>query len=514
MDFLRSREIFVSEKLMECPKCGYDRQPEDTHCELCGVDFGLLDRQAAEKKQLKKKALKQAGKKSSEQKLELEITEPETFSQESPVSGECPKCGAGRKAGDVECPRCGVIYKKHEQLLIQQQADKEAAKKAEEQRLLEKKAQIQQEAEEAIVKAKAKREAEARKLAEKDQEVKQPDTEDGKKFYQKITDALDKVVARLKGNAKKIAACTLIVFFVFAAGWGVVTLVLNWQESNERERLTSRQREEQQRLEEERKKIFSYFRVNRNELSSHFKSLIEKRKFDRYTSEIKKYQIPSLEGDLDEIKKYFEEIKIFDSAKRIPGRDYEKNYDIYSLLCKMAPKNQVYRKKRNIYRKKLAEKNYLKAMGFLNKKNRVRSDLTASLAAIDRAIQLEGKRKKYNKIKYELKNAVLLFYEGNENVHMAVRNDGLTKGATGGQRKLYVWLKNVGSSPFFVNVEYFTLVGKNKKRYSYNNCSRELIVNLQPGQDTGGFLYFYTSSRPAKLIFSHISAGTVSRIFP
>jgi hypothetical protein len=108
----------------------------------------------------------------------------------------------------------------------------------------------------------------------------------------------------------------------------------------------------------------------------------------------------------------------------------------------------------------------------------------------------------------------LLFYEGNENVHMAVRDDGLTKGATGGQRKLYVWLKNVGTNPFFVNVEYFTLVGKNKKRYSYNNCSRELVTNLQPGQETGGFLYFYTSSRPAKLIFSHITAGTVSRTFP
>jgi len=499
---------------MECPKCGYDRQPEDTHCELCGVDFGLLDRQAAEKNQLKKKALKPAGKKSSESILEMEITEPEILSQESPVSGECPKCGADRKVGDVECPRCGVIYEKHEQLSAQQQAEKEAAKKAEEQRLLEKKAQIQKEAEEAIAKAKAKREAEARKLSEKDEEIEKPKSETGKKLYREVTDAFNIVVARLKGNAKKIVTYTLIVLFIFAVGWGAVTLVHNWQESAERERLATKQREEQQRLEEERKKITSHFRAKRNELSSYFKSLINQREFDRYAREIQKYKIPSLEGDLDEIKKYFEEIKIFDSAKRIPGRDYEKNYDIYSRLCKMDPKNQAYRKKRNVYRKKLAEKNYLIAKGFLKKKNRLRSDLTASLAAIDRAIQLRGGEKKYNKIKYELKNAELLFYEGNKNVHMAVRNDGLTKGATGGQRKLYVWLKNVGTSPFFLNVEYFTLVGKNKKRYSYNNCSRELIVNLQPGQETGGFLYFYTSSRPAKLIFSHISAGTVSRNFP
>jgi hypothetical protein len=499
---------------MECPKCGYDRQPEDTHCELCGVDFGLLERQAAEKKQLKKRALKSAEKKSSKQKLEMEVTEPEILSQESPVSRECPKCGADRKDDDVECPRCGVIYKKHEQLLAQQLAEKEAAKKAVEQRLLEKKAQIQKEAEEAIAKAKVEREAEARKLAEKDQEIEKPEPEDGKKFYQEITDALNKVVVRLKGNAKKIAIYTLIVFLVFAVGWGAVTLVRNRQESAERERLADKQREEQQRLEQKQKKSFSYFCANQDELTSYFKSLIDQREFDRYTREIKKYEIPSLEGDLDEIKKYFEEIKIFDSAKQIPGQDYEKNYDIYSQLCKMDPENKVYQEEWTIYRKKLAEKNYLKAMEFLNKKNRIRSDLTASFAAIDRSIQLEGEKEKYNKIKYELKNAELLFYEGNENVQMAVRDDGLTKGATGGQRKLYVWLKNVGTSPFFVNVEYFTLVVKNEKRYSYNNCSRELIVHLQPGQETGGFLYFYTSFRPAKLIFSHISAGTVSRIFP
>jgi hypothetical protein len=174
----------------------------------------------------------------------------------------------------------------------------------------------------------------------------------------------------------------------------------------------------------------------------------------------------------------------------------------------------VYRKKHAFYQNKLAEKNYLKAKEFLSKKNRLRSDLTASMAAIDRAIKLGGEKKKYKNIRYQLKNAELLFYEGNGNVHMAVRDDGLTKGATGGQRKLYVWLKNVGNSPFYVNVEFFTLVGKNNKRYKYNDCSRELIVNLEPGQETGGFLYFYTATRPAKLIFSHITAGTVTRVFP
>jgi len=249
-------------------------------------------------------------------------------------------------------------------------------------------------------------------------------------------------------------------------------------------------------------------------LTDYFKSLIDQREFDRYLSEIKKYEIPSLEGDLDEIKKYFEEIRIVESIKQIPENDYEKNYDVYSRLSDIAPQNKGYLEQRDMYKQKLAEKYYLEAARYLNKKNRVHSDLAVSFAAIERAIQLGGENKRYVEIKYELKKAELLFFEGNENVHMAVRDDGLTQGATGGQRKLYVWIKNVGTNPFFVNVEYFTLVTKDNKRYSYNNCSRELVTKLLPGQEAGGFLYFYTASQPVELIFSHISAGTVSRIFP
>jgi len=228
---------------MECPKCGYERQPEDTHCELCGVDFGLLERQAEEKKRMKQ-GLKPAVKKPSEPMLEMEVEETEAVGQESGPSGECPKCGAGRRANDVECPRCGVIYKKHEQMLVQQQAETEAAKRAEEKRLQEKKAQLQREAQEAIAEAKARRAAEARKRIEKDQEseAQKSKPKEETATTQTKADTLHKMVDRIKGNTRKIKMYASLVFLVFALGWAAVTLVRNWQVGVERERLASRQR--------------------------------------------------------------------------------------------------------------------------------------------------------------------------------------------------------------------------------------------------------------------------------
>ena len=113
---------------MECPKCGYERQPEDTHCELCGVDFGLLDRQEEEKRALKEREKQQ----NNEEELHLTMeekdpeppapagphppkkTEPPEISTDTFTEEQCPKCGFERKKGGRECPNCGLIYAKHE----------------------------------------------------------------------------------------------------------------------------------------------------------------------------------------------------------------------------------------------------------------------------------------------------------------------------------------------------------------------------------------------------------------
>ncbi|RJP82768.1 MAG: hypothetical protein C4522_02680 [Desulfobacteraceae bacterium] len=496
---------------MECPKCGYDRQPEDTHCALCGVDFGLLDRQAAEKKQLKaKKSTKSQGMDTGPI-LEMEAAETEKINDSIPLTGDCPKCGAPRNADALECPQCGVIYEKHEQMLAQKKAEEEEQKRAEEKRFLEEKARIQREAEEGIRREREKREAAAKKQA-----LAKQRTDLGSEINDKInlSHHINTLIVRMKNNGRKISIAAITLVTVIAVGWGGSLLILDWQEKSRQEKLIEERNAEKRRFQEEQQKAIQGFYTNKEEHIQNLMSLITQRKFDEFAHEIKKYDTPQLKTELESVRKYLEEIKLFDSAKSIPASEFGKNYEVYLKLIQFDPKNKLYLNKLNDYRMKYAQQNYEKAANYLTKKKRVRSDLTDAIAAIDKAIQLEGEKKVYNKIRYDLKNAELLFYEGNKNLQMAVRNDGLTKGATGGQRKIYVWLKNVGDTPYFINVDYFTLVGKNNKRYSYNNCSRELIVNLQPGQETGGFLYFYTPSQPAELVFNHINAGKISRKFP
>lgn len=495
---------------MECPKCGYDRQPEDTHCALCGVDFGLLDRQIAEKKQLKAmKSTKSSGT-DTDPGLEMDVVDDGKNIDIKYLHADCPKCGAPRNTDDFECPQCGVIYEKHEQMLAQKKAEEEEQKRAEEKRFLEEKARIQREAEEGIRREREKREAAAKKQAL----VKQR-ADSGSDIKDKINILhIDTLIAQMKNNGRKITIAAIVIVTVIAIGWGGSLLVSDWQEKSRQEKLLEKQKAETERFQKEQQKAIQGFYSNKEEHIQNLMSLITQRQFDEFAHEMKKYDIPQLKNELEGVRKYLEEIKLLDIAKSIPASEFGKNYEVYAKLNQYDPNNKLYLNKLNDYRMKFAQQNYEKAAGYLTKKKRVRSDLGEAIASIDKAIQLEGEKKQYSKVRYDLKNAELLFYEGNNNLQMAVRNDGLTKGATGGQRTIYVWLKNVGDTPYFINVDYFTLVGKNNKRYSYNNCSRELIVNLQPGQEAGGFLYFYTASQPAELVYNHINAGKISRKFP
>ena len=90
---------------MDCPKCGYERQPEDTHCQLCGVDFGLLERQEAEKRVLKEREKKKQAT-GEELQLSMEDKEPGSGSSSDPgfsndlfMEEDCPKCGYEKEGG-------------------------------------------------------------------------------------------------------------------------------------------------------------------------------------------------------------------------------------------------------------------------------------------------------------------------------------------------------------------------------------------------------------------------------
>ncbi len=501
---------------MECPKCGYERESGDTHCSLCGVDFDLLEQQKAEKKALKN--ITKNGGSLQAGDLALETGKDQTAASSSgDVVGECPKCGFSRRSDENECRHCGVIFEKHEQLTEQKKTEAETRKRKEQQRIAEKHARIQEEAKKGIQAAQVKRarEQEVKKQADKAREEEnQAEGDAADKPSRAVNDQVDKAVTYLKGNQRKFAVAVVAIVAVLVVGWGVTALVKNWMAGGEQKRIIAQQEEARRKLADEYKKTADEYYTNKAEIDAALISIIDRRYFDLFDQKIKKYDIPPLENDMSRIKKYLEEIKLVDRAKSIPGREYETNYRIYSKLYQMNPRNKGYAKKVKIYRKKLADKNYRDAKSFFSKKERFRSDLRVALAEIDKAIQLEGPQKKYRKLKVQLKNAGLLFYEGNDQVQMAVRNDGVTKGATGGQRKIYVWIKNISTEPFFVNVDFFTMVGSNNKRYSYNDCSRKLLTQLQPGKETEGYLYFYTSTKPRKLVFSHVIAGTISRRFP
>ncbi len=506
---------------MECPKCGYERKQSDTDCPLCGINYEYFDNLQAEKVSLKQKTKEQQG----------AIKEPEPTKDDSyktsvreQVSGKCPKCEYPRLAGAVECSNCGVIYQNYEDFLKKQKAEEKAKKEEEEKRFAEEKARIQKEAEKAITQERLKREKTIEEVT-----IKKKDAEDVRKKKAKEKEALKREKKEKKSAQKQSLLesettapsanffvknkIVSIILIVLLAG-GLVFSYKLYSDYASQKKYIAEQEALKQKLAEERKKIADEFLVNKESIIPYLKSLIDQRNFGFYNKEIKKYEIPAIEKYLVPVKKYLDEIKLYDSAQEIPAGEYKKNYNIYVKLTQMNPGSKLYKKKRSYYRIKLANKKYREASAYFKKKKHKRSEIEAAVASINEAVKLNKKSRKYRSLQRKLAKEELLFFNGNDNVQMAVRDDGITKGATGGQRKLYVWIKNVGSSPFYVNPDYFTMVGTNRKKYSYNNCSKKLVKNLQPGEKAKGHIYFYTKARPKELIFNHNSAGKISRLFP
>ncbi len=482
---------------MDCPKCGYERQPNDTHCTLCGLDFKLHEGLQAEKKAFKDRT-----------KLELEGPDEQVAVESAPSSvvdtiepamsvGKCPKCGVDRKHGDKECLKCGVIFEKHEDLSNLKEAEKKAAKENEAQRLKDEKARIQREAQEAIERNKEKREQAAlRKSLTPGGETK-----------------------RDKGKiVKKAAIAIVIVLLVVATGVFVKVQVKAWQERSAQRAEIAKQKEIERKRAEELKKNIANFYTNQDRIIKRLKTLIDQKKYDLFKKELAKYDSPSLASELSDVKTYYKEMKLFNKAKRLPGSKYEQNYKVYKELARLRPSNKKYQKKVKYYKAKFNEKRaedkYKEARNYFKIKKPYSSDLDDALADIDEAIKLGKKKNIYRNLKKKLINAKMLFFKGNDKVAMALRDEGIIKkGSLGGQRRLYVWIKNVSQESFYVNVDFFTLFDTKGRKYGYNTCSKGLVRNLKPGATAGGYLYFYTTAKPKKLVFSHVNAGTIYRLF-
>ncbi len=486
---------------MECPKCGYERQQNDTECPLCGLDYIQDDAQRAEKEALKQRTTERKKEEGPKKQPNSPPSPPDTKVTQRPI-GTCPKCDYDRLPQHAECPNCGVIYEKHNDFIASKQADEDTKRQIEQKKLFKEKNRIQKEVEKRIAKEKSKKKNNS---VDKSPIKKSDSIESAKKITQ---ESIKKVSS--PGNLKKIRIGLAVLVILVVVGFVATHFGSMYIESVR----VAKQKEAELQLIKKRKTITDNFNKNRIEIKSHLKSLIAQKKYDTYENEIKKYDIPSLKNELSDTKQYLKETKLFEIAKALPGKEYRKNYNAYTQLIKLNKKNKLYKKKVKYYRAKLANKKYKEAKIYFSKKERLKPELKKAISAINEVCGLEPAVKKYKNLRYKLKKAELLFYEGNDRVQMAVRDDGITKGAVGGQRKLYIWIKNIDSEPFYINLDYFSLTCRNKKTYSYNDCSKQLVVNLQPGKETKGYLYFYTKSRPVKLTFAHINAGTVARIFP
>lgn len=318
----------------------------------------------------------------------------------------------------------------------------------------------------------------------------------------KARDMLNKLSGSKEKSAKILGVMALILVFALATPFGV-----SYYKTSKIERL---KREHAEKLE----KIRVDFVTNKDEITQKITLIISNKLFDSAEKEIALYDIPSLQDELVPLKNYLKEIRLYEKAKTIPALEFEQNYNAFSELLRFNSGSQLYHAKQEFYRQKLANNEYSLAESYLTSKSKSLPELKKAIVSIDKALEMYPASKRFILLKKKLLTENLLFYEGNENIVMAVQDDGMGKKLYSNQRKLTIWLKNISQETVYINVQFFTMIGQDKKRYTYNDIGRRFKTKLMPGEQTRGELYFRTRARPEKIVFSHLISGEISRVFP
>jgi len=185
-----------------------------------------------------------------------------------------------------------------------------------------------------------------------------------------------------------------------------------------------------------------------------------------------KYYISKYEKEIDDKKSNKAEKDILKEIETIPESDFQKKFFLYSRLVNLNKKNNDYKAKYEFYKDKYDK-------------------------FTDQYIDEVASKLK------ELEND-LLVPKGNEFAQMAVKYMG--------RGNFYVRIVNVSNQPFHVNPNHFTLVGRNLRSYHYKK-SDGIMVDLQPGTITEGYISFDSYSEPKELIYSNPFVGRISRVF-
>lgn len=498
----------MTEKNLKCPACGFERKPEDTACLLCGVEFKYFEKEAGHGQDTvsQKEELKEEKEQKTDLSAEPETPPPAPGENEAPLSGPeeteppeeellsleaeekspltCPKCGFKRSETDTDCPRCNTVYSKY---------DSKPSPDAENDQESENAVQTNHLEPENVEELKKEWE---KKFAEKKPAPPPKEKED------KMPPKRPKLPPAF---FYATVAVFILIAVLFAGGKYGADFYRQYKENKARIALENRQKEIARKFVEKKKFI-----------QANIRTLADNKQFELARQTLETYNVPPLENDEVRISltRYIEEKELVHAVRRIPAREYEKNYKIYLRLSQLDPKNTNYSRKSDYYRGKLADRHFRQAESYFDKKSGTMDQWEEANGHIEKALSLEPDNWDYKNLKYRLGSSRLLFFKGNDNVKMALRDDGFMKKKITKTRRIHVWLKNTGTEPFYINIDFFKLLCRDGKQYTYNNYSKSLVRQLKPGRQTEGNLYFRTSSEPEKLVFNHSTAGKIERVFP
>lgn len=169
-------------------------------------------------------------------------------------------------------------------------------------------------------------------------------------------------------------------------------------------------------------------------------------------------------------------IRLENEVHRIPVSRTMDNLKIYRYLHKLDPENAKYVRKVAFYE-----------------------------AQLESDQQRRAEAKKREAATRRRQNETLKAFEGNERVRMAIENLG------GGQ--FHVWIENRLPAPIKIAPRHFTLVCTNDSRFAVYQ-TKDFNDTVSAGEIIDGRLAFDAYCPPREIVFSHPSAGRLTRVFP
>jgi len=479
----------------ECPSCGFERMGKDRVCLMCGIDFqiyGSSIKQKAEKETVKDEAndktefvdilaFEDSGDDSDRLVME--------FEEKEKIVGFCLNCKANRYFGDYECRSCGAIFSKlesskHENEII---------------------------------------------------------ASSGKADYLK---GFSHIIAGIAGffvlAAKNLSVFLrgfIPVFLTFirslaitlsSAAWSfkkqiilfiaaIIGFFVFYYSVNSAIDFYRAKRDEKHRIAAEMalENEAAQFRENAWSIKEHVLLVAERDGIESALSEIQKYDIPNLRYNpfLILLKNSLDEKALNYKILSMAFDNYKARYEAYKKLYEIAPENESYKDLLKVNRIMLASTMAENAEKILRDYNKDKALLENAISIAEKAYALEPSPGN-EWIVHKAKSERLLFYEGNENVLMALRDDGFSGQKNRNQRKIRVWLKNIGADAFRINLDFFSLVCDDEVKYQYNDFSKNMVTELLPGAEVEGDVFFYTKRNPKRLVFDHVKLGKISREFP